>query len=247
VGWTGYINASYNFVTFCSAFALLVLAKRYGAKLVHAASLVLAAGGLIALGQLENKYLMFLPMIGLGIAWGSVMGVPYIMAVACIPKERFGVYMGIINMMICIPQLIETLTFDDIHKHLLHSDPSLAIMFAGGLFLLAAIAMLWVKQPPDPGAATEDLTDEHFPVASPGAALTPATGPAVIGPVVPPGRPGRPDQGHHALACCQLLSAPCQVHLELFHAVSVSEPATGEQAGASACCLLAHQPRRAVS
>ena len=60
---------------------------------------MLAAVALVALAHVTNKYLVFVPMIGLGIAWASMLGVPYIMAVSMVPKERVGVYMGILNMM----------------------------------------------------------------------------------------------------------------------------------------------------
>jgi maltose/moltooligosaccharide transporter len=148
VGWTGLVNGFYNVVTFCSALFLVLMAKRYGAKWVHAGSLILATVGLLAFPHLENKYLLFIPMIGLGIAWASIMGVPYILAVAAIPKNRYGVYMGIINMMIVIPMLIETFTFGTIYKTFLNSDPGMAISFAAVLLLVAAVTMLWIRQTP---------------------------------------------------------------------------------------------------
>ncbi|HET9654262.1 MAG TPA: MFS transporter [Kineosporiaceae bacterium] len=148
VGWTGLVNGFYNIVTFCSAMFLVTMAKRYGAKWVHSACLVLAAVGLVLFPHMD-KYMLFVPMIGLGIAWASIMGVPYIMAVSSIPKNRYGVYMGIINMMIVIPMLIETFTFGDVYKTFLHSDPAAAITFAGVLLLAAAIAMLWVRPAPE--------------------------------------------------------------------------------------------------
>jgi maltose/moltooligosaccharide transporter len=147
VGWTGLINGFYNIVTFSSAFFLVGLAKKHGAKWVHSACLLLAAVGLLAFPHISNQYLLFVPMIGFGIAWASIMGVPYIMVVAMVPKARYGVYMGIVNMMIVVPMLIETVTFGQIYKRFLGSDPGNAIMFAGALLLLSSIAMLWVKQP----------------------------------------------------------------------------------------------------
>jgi len=148
VGWTGLVNGFYNVVTFSSALFLVIMAKRYGAKWVHSVCLVLATIGLLAFPHMENKYLLFVPMIGLGIAWASIMGVPYIMAVSSIPKNRYGVYMGIINMMIVVPMLIETFTFGTIYTTFLHSDPGSAISFAGILLFAAAIAMLWIRQSP---------------------------------------------------------------------------------------------------
>lgn len=145
VGWTGLVNGFYNVVTFCSALLLVRLAQRFGATWVHSGSLVLATVGLLAFPHIGNKYLLFVPMIGLGIAWASIMGVPYILAVAAVPKQRYGVYMGIINMMIVVPMLIETFTFGTVYKSLLHSDPGSAMTAAGVLLLAAAVAMLRVK------------------------------------------------------------------------------------------------------
>jgi maltose/moltooligosaccharide transporter len=73
------------------------------------------------------------------------MGIPYLMVVGDIPKERYGVYMGIINMMIVVPMIIQNLTFGYILKHFLHNDSRLAITFAGVLLILSAICTLFIK------------------------------------------------------------------------------------------------------
>jgi maltose/moltooligosaccharide transporter len=148
VSWTGLVNGWYNIVTFLVAFPLVALAKKRGAKLVHISCLLCASVGLLIFAGLSNKYLMFLPITGLGIAWASIMGVPYIMAVRMIPSSRYGVYMGIINMMIVIPMLIQTVTFGAIYSSVLGDDPSNAIRFAAILLAVAAAAMLWIKEPP---------------------------------------------------------------------------------------------------
>ena len=147
VAWTGLVNGFYNIVTFVSAFALVAMARKYGAKWVHAGALILAAVGLWMFPHISNKYMLFVPMIGFGIAWASMMGVPYIIAVAAIPRERYGVYMGIINMMIVIPMLIQTLTFGKVYHNFLGANPGNAIMFAGALLLTAAMATLLIKTP----------------------------------------------------------------------------------------------------
>ena len=90
---------------------------------MHAGALLLAGVALVALAHIGNKYMVFVPMIGLGIAWASMVGVPYIIVVSMVPKERSGVYMGILNMMIVIPMLIETVTFGWIFEHLLGASP----------------------------------------------------------------------------------------------------------------------------
>lgn len=145
VGWTGLVNGWYNIVTFLSAFALVGLARRFTPRLVHFGCLVLAGIGLLIFPHIENKYLLFVPMAGFGIAWASMMGVPYLMVVGNIPKERYGVYMGIINMMIVIPMIMQNLTFGFILKHFLNNNSGLAISFAGILLLLASLATLLIK------------------------------------------------------------------------------------------------------
>jgi maltose/moltooligosaccharide transporter len=75
-----------------------------------------------------------------------MMGIPYLMVVANIPKERYGVYMGIINMMIVIPMIFQNVSFGFILKHFLNNDPRLAITFAGVLLLIGAICTLFIKQ-----------------------------------------------------------------------------------------------------
>ena len=145
VSWTGLVNGWYNIVMFLVAFSLVYFAKKYSPKMVHAFCLVLAGLGFLAFPMIENKYLLFPAITGFGIGWASMMGIPYLMVVGAIPKERYGVYMGIINMMIVIPMLIQTLTFGYILKNFLDNDPGKAITFAGVLLLIAAGATLLIK------------------------------------------------------------------------------------------------------
>jgi maltose/moltooligosaccharide transporter len=145
VSWTGLVNGWYNIVTFLIAFALVGFAKKYSAKLVHFACLVMAAIGFLIFPHIENKYLLFPAITGFGIGWASMMGIPYLMVVSNIPKERYGVYMGIINMMIVIPMFFQTVTFGFIMKNFLHNDPRQAITFAGILLILAALCTLLIQ------------------------------------------------------------------------------------------------------
>ncbi|MFA9199481.1 MAG: MFS transporter, partial [Aquirufa sp.] len=140
VSWTGLVNGWYNIVTFLSALALAGFAKKYGAKSVHMICLILAAAGFLAFPHIENKNLLFFAISGFGIGWASMMGIPYLLVVSDIPKERYGVYMGIINMMIVIPMILQNLSFGFILKHFLDNDPRNAITFAGALLAIAALA-----------------------------------------------------------------------------------------------------------
>jgi maltose/moltooligosaccharide transporter len=145
VSWTGLVNGWYNVVTFLVAFALVYFAKKYSAKMVHFSCLILAAIGFLFFPHIENKYLLFPAITGFGIGWASMMGIPYLMVVSQIPKERYGVYMGIINMMIVIPMFIQTISFGYILKHFLNNDPRSAITFAGALLVLSAVFTLFIK------------------------------------------------------------------------------------------------------
>jgi maltose/moltooligosaccharide transporter len=146
-GWVGLMNGGYNFVTMLSALFLLPLCHRYGGKRVHAGTLALAGISLAFLSTITNQGLTLVPMIGLGICWASMVGVPYLMVASMVPRERTGVYMGILNMMIVVPMLIQTLTFGWIFDHLLSSSGTNAIRLAGVLLGCAALAMLWVNPP----------------------------------------------------------------------------------------------------
>src|SRR4051794_20955236 len=148
IAWSGLMNGAYNFVTMISALFLVGFCVKIGAKRVHAAALGLAAVALIALAHIHNQYLALIPMIGVGIFWASAVGVPYLMVASMVPAKRTGVYMGILNMMIVVPMLIQTVTFGWIFKHLLDGSGSQAIRLAGVLLAIGAVAMLWVN-PPD--------------------------------------------------------------------------------------------------
>jgi maltose/moltooligosaccharide transporter len=159
-GWSGLMNGGYNFVTMISAMFLLPLCHRFGGKKVHAGTLALAALSLAWLSTINTQWLTLIPMIGLGICWASMVGVPYLMVASMVPRERTGVYMGILNMMIVVPMLIQTLTFGWIFENLLDNRGTNAILLAGVLLGCAAIAILWVNPP---------KSDEESPVMPLGA------------------------------------------------------------------------------
>ena len=145
VALAGSVNGWYNIITFVSAFALVGFAKKYSAKWVHFMCLVIAGLGFIWFPFIENKWLLYVAISGFGIGWASMMGVPYLLVVGSIPKERYGVYMGIINMMIVLPMLLQTVTFGYILRTFLNNDSGNAILFAGVLLLIAALATLRIE------------------------------------------------------------------------------------------------------
>ena len=141
----GQIGGFYNAVAFAGAFAMMPFTRRFGAKWVHAVCLMLAGAGMWWIPAIHDKWLLFVPMIGVGLAWASIMGNPYILLAGSIPPERAGVYMGIFNMFIVIPMLIQMLTLPLYYHALLGGQPENVIRLAGALLLCAAVAVLFVK------------------------------------------------------------------------------------------------------
>jgi len=122
-------------------------AKRFGAQKMHAACLTAAGLGMLAIPGISSKAWLFVPMIGVGLGWASIMGNPYVMLAKSIPPERTGVYMGIFNMFIVIPMLIQSVTLPLYYKPLLGGDARNVVLLAGALLLCAAVATLFVKLP----------------------------------------------------------------------------------------------------
>ena len=142
---SGQIGAFYNFVAFVSAFGLAWLAKKYGAKYIHAICLSLAGIGLFVLPSISNPYLVFIPMIGMGLSWASMMGNPYVILAGSIPPKRTGVYMGIFNMFIVIPMLLQNVTMPLYYESWLANNPINAMKLAGVMLLLGAISTFFIR------------------------------------------------------------------------------------------------------
>jgi maltose/moltooligosaccharide transporter len=149
----GQIGGFYNAVAFVAAFAMVPFTRRFGAGRMHAFCLTAAGFGMLALPQLHDQALLFIPMVGVGLGWASIMGNPYVMLARSIPPERTGVYMGIFNMFIVIPMLIQGATLPLYYRSLLGGDARNVVMLAGALLLAAAVATLFVKVPQADDAA----------------------------------------------------------------------------------------------
>ena len=156
----GQIGAFYNFVAFIAAFALVPFTRRFGPKVMHSVCLALAGLGMLWIPHIHSSALLFVPMIGIGLAWASIMGNPYVMLAGSIPPERTGVYMGIFNMFIVIPMIIQIFTLPLYYRSLLGGQPGNVIMLAGVLMLCAALAVLRVKVSPEQ-SGTAAKKDNH--------------------------------------------------------------------------------------
>ncbi len=143
--WGGLSFAVYNFVCFLVAFAIPPLANKIGRKGVHIVCLICGGLGLISTYFATSPYFLWLGMAGVGIAWASILSMPYVMLAGAIRPERMGVYMGVFNLFIVIPQLVQGLLAPQIYKPLLGDNPLYAVMFGGISLLIAAASVLIVR------------------------------------------------------------------------------------------------------
>ena len=141
----GQIGGFYNAVAFVTAFMLVPFARRFSPRNVHVVCMSLAGIGMMSLPFIDNTWLLFVPMVGVGLGWASLMGNPYAILAGSVPPERTGVYMGIFNMFIVIPMLFQMATMPLYYNSWLGGDSRNAIVLAGSLLLLGGLAMLMVR------------------------------------------------------------------------------------------------------
>ncbi len=145
IEWAGLCFGMYSVVCFVFSFALPWLAARLGRKGVHAVCLACGALGLLSVAVIHDKWLLFLSMTGVGIAWASILSMPYTILAGSLPPEKTGIYMGIFNFFITLPEIIASLAFGWVMNTMLGNNRLLAVM-GGGLFLiLAAILVTRVR------------------------------------------------------------------------------------------------------
>jgi len=139
VEFAGLTLSFYNVVAFIVALFIPVLAMRFGKKQTHALCLILGAVGLVSVGFVTHQNFLYVSMIGVGIAWASILSMPYAMLAGALPENKIGVYMGIFNFFIVLPEIIASLFFGWIMSHLLHNNRTLAVQIGGGFMLVAAV------------------------------------------------------------------------------------------------------------
>ena len=149
--WAGVCYAVRDAVTFVAAFALMVASRNMARKRIHGICLALGGIGLLAVGFIhgeEQKGLLLLALGLGGVAWASILSMPYAILSGALPTERMGLYMGIFNFFIVLPEILTALTFGPIVKHWLGGNLVWAVM-AGGVFMLLAAALAqWVDEKP---------------------------------------------------------------------------------------------------
>jgi maltose/moltooligosaccharide transporter len=154
--WGGACFAVYNVVCFAVAFALPALANATSRKAVHAISLACGGLGLLSVYLVQTKYGLWLSMAGVGIAWASILSMPYVMLSTAVPPLRMGVYMGVFNLFIVIPQVVMSFVMPPLIKNVIGDDPLRVVMIGGASLLVAALSVFIVEDVPKP-VPTDDV------------------------------------------------------------------------------------------
>ncbi len=164
IAWAGICFAFYSVVTFLFSFFLPSLAKALGRRHTHSLALLCGAAGLLSVAVIHDKNLLLLSMTGVGIAWASILSMPYSILAASLPPERTGVYMGIFNFFIVTPEIVASLAFGWVMSHWLNNNRLYAVI-AGGVFLILAAALM--QRVSDPAEVRTDDPVKLEPVSAP--------------------------------------------------------------------------------
>jgi len=150
VEWGGICFAMYSAVCFAFSFLLPRIAARLGRRMTHSLCLLCGAAGLLSVAVIHDKNLLLLSMTGVGIAWASTLSMPYAILAGSLPPGKTGLYMGIFNFFIVLPEIAASLGFGWVMLNLLGNN-RLAAVVAGGLFMLIAAGLMQLVRD-EPGA-----------------------------------------------------------------------------------------------
>ncbi|WP_440966587.1 MFS transporter [Massilia sp. GER05] len=142
--WVGVMFAVYNGMSALAAFVLPVLARRTSRKACHAVCLAIGGLSLASVFFIHDKHLLLIPMLGVGVAWASILTMPYAILVAALPPNRMGYYMGLFNFFIVIPQIVSGLVLGWFTKHMFGNHAVLTLVLGGVSMVIAAVLALFV-------------------------------------------------------------------------------------------------------
>ncbi len=144
--WWGVLGSVRNGVAALAALAIIWLAARLNRQALHATCLALGAAGFAALILLRDPNILWAPMIGIGVAWAAIVSVPYAILAGSVPAPKMGVYMGIFNIFIVVPQLVAATLLGFLLRTFFGNEPIWAFSIAAASFALAALAVLFVRE-----------------------------------------------------------------------------------------------------
>jgi len=144
--WVGILFGVYNFVAMVVALLLIPIAKNIGRRKTHAINLTIGAIGLISILLMPDSRWLILSMIGVGIAWASILAMPYAILAPSLPVGKVGVYMGIFNFFITIPQIVNALFSGFVLKYVFHLQSVYMLVLSGVFLLIAMFFTLRIKK-----------------------------------------------------------------------------------------------------
>ncbi|MGI4728073.1 MAG: MFS transporter, partial [Janthinobacterium lividum] len=147
--WVGILFGTYNGISAIYALMLPTLSRLTSRKITHAFSLIIGGAGLLSIFFIQDPKMLIISMIGIGLAWGSILAMPYAILSGSIPAQKMGVYMGIFNFFITLPQIINGLFGGLIVKDLFGGHAIYAIVLAGLFMFCAAISVLFIQDEKD--------------------------------------------------------------------------------------------------
>ena len=143
--WVGILFGIYNGVSAIIALSLPKVAKRIGRRATHASALIIGGLSFLSFAIIPSPTLLIIPMIGIGIAWGSILAMPYAMLANSIPPKQMGMFMGLFNMSITIPQIVNGIFGGLILQYFFNDNPMNSILMAGVFMILGAVATFMVQ------------------------------------------------------------------------------------------------------
>ena len=160
---TGHLFGLYNLYAIPFAFALTPIAKMIGKNKTHALALVCGGFGLISFYFIKDVEMLWISMLGLGFAWASILAMPYAMLIESIPQRKMGVYMGIFNFFIVMPQIVNGVFGGMMVKNFFHNYAVDYIVVGGVCMLIAAVTVFLLKEPKEtPAEVEEEIQQVHF-------------------------------------------------------------------------------------
>jgi len=148
--WVGILFAVYSGVSALAAFILPVFARATSRKFVHMSCLVIGGVSLISMFAIHDRTLLMVPMIGVGIAWASILTMPYAILAGALPAKRMGYFMGVFNYFIVIPQILSGLVLGFVTRHFLGGHTVNTLALGGVCMVLAGVLTLFVKDSAKP-------------------------------------------------------------------------------------------------
>jgi len=146
--WVGVLFTTYNGVAAVAALTLLpFLARRVGRVRTHITGLLCGAAGYASFFLFDDPRMLIVSEVGIGIAWASILAMPYAILASSLPQRKLGIYMGLFNVFVVVPQLLVATVMGSIMKAFFPNEPIWTMAFAAGTLVLAALAMLRVSEP----------------------------------------------------------------------------------------------------